>query len=101
MFVHVAVHRPFTDKADLLAASMQRFAEAMIGQPGLQDVFVLRDPRNGTQVGLAIWDSKANWEAARPAMIAAIQDDPFGEWEDAPPDVFHLDVLWHGRSEHA
>jgi hypothetical protein len=97
MFIHLAVHRPYSDKADLLAESMRRFGAAMSDKPGLQQVYTLRDQKTGAMIGLAIWDSKEDWEAARPAMLAAIENDPFGEWEENPPDVFHLDVLFTGK----
>lgn len=97
MFIHLAVHRPYTEKAGELAESMIRFGSAMQDQPGLQQVFTLRDQKTGAMIGLALWDSKEAWEAARPAMLAAIENDPFGEWEELPPDVFHLDVLWTNK----
>ena len=99
MFIHVAIHRPRLDKAELLVDSMRRFGSGMLGQPGLQQVFTLRDQKTGALIGLAIWDSKEAWEAARPVMLAAIENDPFDEWEDLPPDVFHLDVLWMGGEQ--
>ncbi|HEX3052904.1 MAG TPA: hypothetical protein VHP83_19755 [Aggregatilineaceae bacterium] len=94
MFIHVAIHQPYPEKADLLAASMERFGRAMMGKPGFQRVFVLRDQQTGSLLGLAMWDSVTDWHAARSAMIAAVQDDPIGEWELQVPEVYHLDVLW-------
>jgi heme-degrading monooxygenase HmoA len=97
MFIHLAVHHPFQNKTDPLIDSMSRFAKSMEGQPGLQQVFVLRDPNTGALVGLALWNSKEEWEAARPAMIEAVRDDPFDEWEPQSPDVFQLDVVWTNK----
>lgn len=91
MFVHLAVHRPRAGKENLLGDSMRRFAAAMRGRAGLRDVFVLRGEAEGVLVGLALWDSRADWEAARPAMAEAVKDDPFDEWEDEPPAVFRLE----------
>jgi heme-degrading monooxygenase HmoA len=93
MFVHLAVHRPRPEKTDLLVESMRRFGAAMRGRPGLRDAFVLRGEDEGVLVGLALWASRADWEAARPAMAEAVKDDPFDEWEDEPPLVFRLDEV--------
>lgn len=93
MFVHLAIHRPQPEKEAFLIDSMHRFAAAMQGQKGLQQVHTLKDEQNGCLVGLAIWDEEADWLAARPAMAAAVQDDPFDKWEDNPPEVFHLKAV--------
>jgi heme-degrading monooxygenase HmoA len=93
MFVHLAIHHPHPDKSDLLIESMHRFAAAMAGQPGLQQVYTLRDPESGTLFGFAIWDSKDDWLAARPAMQAAVKDDLFDEWEDTSPEVYHMEPV--------
>lgn len=96
MLVHLAIHRPRPGMEAPLGESMTRFGAAMRGQPGLVDVFALRDPRTNALVGLALWETKAHWEAARPAMWAAVKNDPFGEWEDAGPEVFHLEPFFRG-----
>jgi heme-degrading monooxygenase HmoA len=93
MFVHIAIHRPRPDKAQDVIDSMHRFGAAARTQPGLREVHTLRDQNNGTLVGLAIWDSQEAWQAARPAMWAAVEDDPFDEWEDTPPEVYQLEAV--------
>ena len=93
MFVHIAIHRPRPGKAQDLIDSMHRFGAAARTQPGLREVCTLRDQNNGTLVGLAVWDSQEVWQAARPAMWAAVEDDPFAEWEDAPPEIYHLEAV--------
>ncbi len=52
-----------------------------------------KDEDTGKLVGLALWDWKDDWLAARPAMIDAVKDDPFDEWKLKDPDVFHLNVV--------
>ncbi|MCP4704387.1 MAG: hypothetical protein GY865_07235 [candidate division Zixibacteria bacterium] len=94
MFVHIGIHaKPKPGKENLLIESMHRFGTAMKTQPGLQQVHALQDSESGALLGLAIWDSKEAWEAARPIMLEAIKDDPFLEWEDEPPEVYHLDEV--------
>ncbi|HLF28756.1 MAG TPA: hypothetical protein VJG32_20705 [Anaerolineae bacterium] len=93
MFVHLAIHRPRPDKTAPLIDSMHRFGAALIGQAGLQQVHTLKDQKTGNLIGLAMWDSKAAWLAARPAMAEAIQGDNFEDWEDEPPEVYHLEAV--------
>ncbi len=64
MFVAIGIHRPYPEKEALLIDSMRRFGEVMKKQKGLRQVHQLRDERSGALVGLAIWDSKEDWEAA-------------------------------------
>ena len=70
--------------------SMHRFGKSMEGQKGLLMAHTTKDEDSNQLVGLAIWDSKENWLAARPAMIESVKDDPFEEWELKPPEIYHL-----------
>ena len=93
MFVHMAIHRQYPEKTDELAASMSTFGSGMADQDGFEQSFVLRDQNTGWLMGLALWDSKEQWLAARPAMAAAVADVDFSQLEPEDPDVFHLEVL--------
>jgi heme-degrading monooxygenase HmoA len=93
MFVHIAIHIPKPGQAEPLIESMHRFGAAAAAQPGLQQVHTLRDANIGQLVGLAIWDSKEAWLAARRAMFEAVKDDPFDEWEDQQPVVYQLEAV--------
>ena len=90
MFIHLAIHRPHADKADLLIDSMHRFGDAIRSQPGLREAHTLKDATSGALIGLAIWDSKESMLAARPAMQEAVKDDDFAAWEPAGPEIYHL-----------
>ena len=81
-------HKP--EKEKLLIESMHRFGKAMEGKKGLIMAHTTKDEDKNRLIGLAIWDSKEDWLAARPAMIEAVKDDPFEEWELKPPEVYHL-----------
>jgi len=90
---HISIHYPKPGKESLLIESMHRFGKSMEGQKGLIMAHTTKDEDTNRLIGLAIWDSKKNWSAARPAMIDAVKDDPFEDWELRPPDVFHLTEL--------
>jgi heme-degrading monooxygenase HmoA len=93
MFVHMSIHRPRPGKEKLLIASMHRFGAAMQGADGFQWAHALQDETSGALIGLAIWESKEQWQAAHPKMSEAVKDDPFEEWEEHPPEVFVLKVV--------
>lgn len=89
MFVHMSIHHPKEGKESLLIESMHRFGKAMEGKKGLIMACTTKDEEKNYLIGLAIWDSKEDWLAARPVMIEAVKDDPFDEWEKKPPEVYH------------
>ena len=86
----MSIHFPKPEKENLLIESMHRFGKAMEGKKGLIMAHTTKDEDRKRLIGFAIWDSKENWLAARPAMVEAVRDDPFEEWELKPPEVYHL-----------
>jgi len=90
MFVHLAIHHPKPEHADDLLASMHRVDAAAQGAPGLVQIGAWRDQRSGRLVGLALWESAEAFEASAERIFAAVADDPFDQWLELPPDVFHL-----------
>jgi len=86
----MSIHFPKQGKENFLIESMHRFGKAMEGKEGLIMAQTAKDEDRNCLVGLAIWDSKENWLEARPAMIEAVKDNSFEEWEEGSPQVFHL-----------
>ena len=86
----MSIHSPKPDKENLLIESMHRFGKAMEGKKGLIMAHTTKDEDSNRLIGLAIWETKKDWLAARQAMIEAVKDDPFEDWELRPPEVFHL-----------
>jgi len=89
MYFHISIHYPKSGKENLLIESMHRFGKAMEGKKGLIMAHTTKDKERNLLIGIAIWDSKQDWLAARPSMINAVKNDPFDEWEEKPPEVFH------------
>ena len=90
MFIHMAIHFPKPDCADKLLDSMHRVDAAAQGRPGLVQIGAWRDARTDRLIGLAVWESRAAYEASRDEIFAAVENDPLDEWWTGPPDVFHL-----------
>ena len=90
MFVHLAIHHPKPEHVDDLLASMRRVDQEAQGSPGLIQIGAWRDQGSGRLVGLALWESAEAFEASAERIFRAVADDPFDQWLQQPPDVFHL-----------
>jgi heme-degrading monooxygenase HmoA len=90
MFVHLAVHHPKPEHTDELLASMHRVDAAAQGAAGLLQIGAWKDQRSDRLVGLALWESQEAFEASAERIFQAVAGDPFDQWCQQPPDVFHL-----------
>ena len=81
----VSVHSPKPEHRDAVLDSMQRYGRVARAQPGLVWTGVV-DDESGRFVGIALWDSEDAASAARPALMAAVGDDPFAKWDERPID---------------
>lgn len=90
MFVHLAIHHPKPEHVDDLLASMHRVDDAAQGAAGLVQIGAWRDESGDRLVGLALWESREAFEASAGRIFQTVADDPFGEWCQRPPEVFHL-----------
>jgi heme-degrading monooxygenase HmoA len=91
MIVHLSIHTPKPGKGQDLIDSMHRFGAAGAGQAGFVEAKTLRDARTGRLVGMARWEDEASWRAGVEAMRAAVEDDPFDEWEAEETESFLLE----------
>lgn len=82
--MNLSIHRPHPEKEHLLIDSMHRYGEAAKKQRGLVSVHTLKDESTGELFGIAIWDSKESYLAARPALMKATEKDDFDAWEKEP-----------------
>ncbi|HZL64017.1 MAG TPA: hypothetical protein VFD50_03595 [Thermoleophilia bacterium] len=93
MIIHLSIHTPKPGKEGELIASMHRFGAAGADQPGFSEALALRDARSGRLVGMARWESEEFWRAGVEAMRAAVEDDPFDEWEATETEGFLLEEV--------
>jgi heme-degrading monooxygenase HmoA len=62
-FINMATAEPQPGKEHELGERMKSFAKAVGAQPGLVNVFVLREEGTKNLVGISIWRDKASFEA--------------------------------------
>lgn len=85
MFVAIAFHHPAPQHEADYAAYMRRVQAAVGAPPGLIRFDCVRDDAGGRLLGLSVWESRAAFEAALPA-IGSLIDEHLPEW-DASDDV--------------
>ncbi len=86
----MSIHHPHPDHRDSLIASMHRYGAAIAGREGLVSIHTLADEDSDRLVGLAIFESRADYERLAPVARADVADDPFAEWEEGPIDGLRL-----------
>lgn len=90
MFVLMSVHHPRPEHRTAVIDSMHRYGGALRGQPGLRSIHTLADAHSSRLVGLAIFESRADFERLAPIARAVVKDDPFDRWEEGEIDGFAL-----------
>ncbi|WP_062295809.1 hypothetical protein [Demequina maris] len=90
MFVLMSVHHPHPEHREALIDSMHRYGAAIRGQAGLTSIHTLADAGSDRLVGLAIFESREDFERLAPIARAAVADDPFDEWEQRDIDGLAL-----------
>lgn len=95
MFIHMSIHVPNPGFEQAVLASMNRVRLAALGTPGLVHIGPWREDGGGRIVGIAMWESRALWEAALPGLFAIAEaDDPDGTWHASPPERILLEDAW-------
>jgi hypothetical protein len=94
MYVHMGIHHPKPGKEQAILETMDRFGKAQRGQKGLIAVFAWKDEVNGTLIGTALWDTKADFEAARPFIVNALEGVDFEQLEYSAEVYRGSPVIW-------
>jgi heme-degrading monooxygenase HmoA len=84
VFLQMANAEPLPGKERELIERMKSFAEFLRSQPGLVNVFVLRDEVSGATIGLSIWRDKESFERG---MKAANGQPPKTPLTREPPKL--------------
>ncbi len=94
MYVTIGVHHPKPGKEGPLLESMKKFGDAQRGHKGLLFVFAWKDEESGSLIGTALWDTKEDWQAARPDMAKALEGVDFKELDYSAEAYRGSPVLW-------
>jgi hypothetical protein len=65
LYASVGIHHPKSSQDEaILLASMRRFEETQRSHKGLTVVTAVKDEKAGVLIGLSVWNSKQDFEAA-------------------------------------
>ena len=90
MFMLMSIHHPKPEHEAALIDSMHRYGNAIKGQAGLRSIHTLKDQKSRRLVGLAVFESREDFERLAPLARAAVKDDPFDAWEEVEIDGLML-----------
>jgi len=86
----MSIHHPKPEHRAALIESMHRYGGSIRGSAGLRSIHALQDAHSDRLVGLAIFDSQADFERLAPIARKAVENDPFDEWEKVEIDGMML-----------
>ncbi|KQO97769.1 hypothetical protein [Leifsonia sp. Leaf264] len=88
----VSVHTPHAEHREAVIDSMKRYSEVARRQSGFVWTGIV-DDASGRLVGIAVWESVTDAQAASGPLMAEVGDDPFTTWEERPIDSLRGSVL--------
>jgi hypothetical protein len=95
MYVTIGIHHPKPGKEQTVLEAMAKFGKAQQGHKGLVTVFAWKDDATGALIGTAIWDSKGDYDAARPDMAKALEGIDFGPLDYSVEAYRGSPVVWN------
>lgn len=87
MFVHMGTHFPTAEHQSAVEAAMKRFARVASEQPGSLQVLTVAEQDGPRRTTITVWESRADFEAALPALREANADVPWDDWQSQNIDV--------------
>jgi len=87
MFVHMGTHFPKEDQQVAVEAAMKRFAQVAAAQPGSLQVITVAEVDGPRRTTITVWGSRADFDAALPALRESIADVPWDDWQTRKTDV--------------
>ena len=73
MYVIMGVHHPKPGMEKALLEVQERFGIAQRGHRGLISAFIWKDDKTDVIIGITLWDTKEDYDAARPDMDKALE----------------------------
>jgi len=90
VYILISIHHPKPEHEAALIDSMHRYGAAIRGKPGLKEIHTMKDGNSSRLVGLAIFESREDFERLAPVAREAVKNDPFDVWEEGEIDGLSL-----------
>ena len=94
MYVIMGVHHPKPGMEKALLEVQERFGKARQGHKGLISAFIWKDDTTGVLIGITLWDTKEDYDAARPDMDKALGGADFRTLDSSMEIYRGSPVLW-------
>jgi hypothetical protein len=90
MILLFGVHYPRKEQEERLIVAMHEFGDLVKRQSGVVLADTFKNPRDGTIVSLAIWESRQAFESSWPELVKRA---PSQEWEVKPREASVLESV--------
>src|SRR5262249_6855483 len=90
MFLLYGVHYPRQGNEGRVVLAMHQFGELVKQQPGVLFADTFKNPKDGTLISLAIWESQHAFQASWPELVKRA---PSQEWEIKPREVLMMESV--------
>ena len=94
MYVVMGVHHPKPGMEKALLEVQDRFGKAQQGHRGLISAFIWKDEKSEVIIGITLWDTKADYDAARPDMDKALGGADFRTLDSSMEIYRGSPVIW-------
>jgi hypothetical protein len=94
MYVVMGVHHPKAGMEKPLLELQEKFGVAQRGHQGLISAFIWKDDQTGVIIGITLWDTKDDYDAARPDLDQALQGADFRTFDSSIEIYRGSPVLW-------
>ena len=94
MYVVMGVHHPKPGMEKALLDVQERFGKAQQGHRGLISAFIWKDDTTNVIIGITLWDTKADYDTARPDMDKALGSADFRTLDSSMEIYRGSPVIW-------
>lgn len=90
----MGVHHVKPGMEKSLLEVQERFGKAQQGHRGLISAFIWKDDKTGVLIGLTLWDTKEDYDEARPDMDKAVEGADFRTFDSSIEIYRGSPVAW-------
>ena len=94
MYVVMGIHHPKPGMEKPLLEVQEKFGVAQRGHSGLISAFIWKDDQTDVIIGITLWDTKEDYNAARPDLDKALQGADFRTFDSSIEIYRGSPVLW-------
>ena len=94
MYVVMGVHHPKAGMEKPLLELQEKFGVTQRGHHGLISAFIWKDDQTGVIIGITLWDTKDDYDAARLDLDKALQGADFRTFDSSVEIYRGSPVLW-------